>query len=90
MVDVADPYSPVVLSSLPLPGGAFWDAGGRYGPHNLAEPRPGTRRDTDRVFLTCFNAGLRVFDLADPTEPKEVAHFVPDPLLESVCLRPTM
>jgi hypothetical protein len=79
VVDVADPYSPVVLSSLPLPGGAFWDAGGRYGPHNLAEPRPGTRRDTDRVFLTCFNAGLRVFDLADPTEPKEVAHFVPDP-----------
>ena len=27
VVDVADPYSPVVLSSLPLPGGAFWDAG---------------------------------------------------------------
>jgi hypothetical protein len=80
VVDVADPYSPVVLSSLPLPGGDFWDRGGRYGPHNLAEPRPGTRKETDRVYLTCFNAGLRVYDLTDPSQPTEVAHYVPDPM----------
>lgn len=79
VIDVADPYSPRVLSSLPLPGGDYWDRGGRYGPHNLAEPRPGTLQDVDRVFLTCFNAGLRVYDLVDPQHPREVAAFVPGP-----------
>jgi hypothetical protein len=31
------------------------------------------------VFLTCFNAGLRVYDLVDPESPREVAAFVPGP-----------
>lgn len=79
VIDVSDPFSPLVLSSLPLPGDEYYDRGGRYGPHNLAEPRPGTRHDVDRVYLTCFNAGLRVYDLTDPSQPREVAAFVPGP-----------
>lgn len=78
VIDVAEPYSPRVLSTLPLPGGDFWDRGGRYGPHNLAEPRPGTACEVDRVYVTCFNAGVRVYDVSDPARPRETASFVPD------------
>lgn len=30
------------------------------------------------MFATWFNAGLRVYDLADPTRPEEIAHWIPD------------
>jgi hypothetical protein len=78
VLDVSDPYSPQLLSTLPLPGDDFFDHGGRFGPHNLAEHRPYTRVPDDLVYLTCFNAGLRVYDLLDPAAPKEVASFLPD------------
>ena len=32
----------------------------------------------DRVYLTYFNAGLRIYDLADPVRPFEIAHYIPD------------
>lgn len=31
------------------------------------------------MFITWFSGGLRVVDIADPTLPREVAHFVPEP-----------
>jgi hypothetical protein len=34
---------------------------------------------SDRVYLTYFNAGLRVYDLADPFRPREVPFYVPGP-----------
>ncbi len=77
--DVSDPYSPALLSTLPVPEGDFCDRGGRFGPHNLGEFRPGTGFGADEVYLTYFNAGLRVYDLRDPARPVEVAAFVPDP-----------
>jgi len=36
---------------------------------------PGTSRP-EFVAMTYFNAGLRVFDISDPTQPKETAWFV--------------
>jgi hypothetical protein len=30
------------------------------------------------VFATYFNAGLRVYDVADPDDPVEVAHWIPE------------
>lgn len=30
------------------------------------------------VFATYFSAGLRVYDLADPAQPEEVAHWIPE------------
>jgi hypothetical protein len=79
LLDVSDPYTPRLLSTLPIPEGDFWERGGRFGPHNAAEFRPHTRLETDRVYVTYFNAGLRVYDLTDPASPTEVAYFVPDP-----------
>jgi streptogramin lyase len=31
------------------------------------------------VFATYFSAGVRVYDLADPSDPVEVAHWIPEP-----------
>jgi hypothetical protein len=45
----------------------------------MHENRPGPAFRSDRlVFGTYFNGGLRVHDLSNPFQPKEVAHFVPD------------
>ena len=34
-------------------------------------------RDDNLVFLTYFNAGLRIVDIADARLPREVGYFVP-------------
>jgi hypothetical protein len=42
---------------------------------------PFTDHSDTRVYLTYFNAGLRIYDISDATQPKEVAWFVPpDPV----------
>lgn len=79
LVDISDPSRPTVLSVLPVPGGDFCERGGRFGPHNVHEPKPGTLIDGETVYLTYFNAGLRVYDVSDPTRPTEIAAWVPDP-----------
>jgi hypothetical protein len=78
IVDVSDPERPTVVSECPTPAGDFCEHGLRFGPHNLHENRPGTYRSDSLVFVTYFNAGLRVFDVADPRAPVEVAHWIPD------------
>jgi hypothetical protein len=40
------------------------------------------------VFATYQNAGVRVFDIRDPFQPREVAHFVPPPPEKMVDPRP--
>ena len=57
----------------------FCERGGRFGPHNQHQPqhqRELFQRD-DLIFLTYFNAGLRIVDIADPRLPREVGWFVP-------------
>ena len=50
-------------------------AGGRFGAHQFQE------RITDtRVCLAWFAGGLRVVDIADPTQPEEVGFFIPEPV----------
>jgi hypothetical protein len=66
------------VSELPTPEGDFCSRGGRFGPHNLHEMRPGSLIDPTTVYLTYFNAGLRVVDITDAARPHEVAYFVPD------------
>ena len=61
---------------LPAAAAAFDEL--RFGPHNLHENRAGSYRSERLVFVTYFNAGLRVYDLADPAAPSEVAHWQPE------------
>lgn len=77
VVDIADERNPKVLSMLPVPEGDFVDHGGRFGPHNLHENRPGSLIDQDHVYQCYFNGGLRAYDIKDPNSPKEVAHYIP-------------
>jgi len=79
LVDISDETRPRVVATFPVPAGDFCARGGRFGPHNVHEMRPGTLSDPNTVYLTYFNAGLRVVDVADPTQPTEIAWFIPDP-----------
>jgi hypothetical protein len=78
VVDVADDTTPEVLAICPVPEGDFCERGLRFGAHCLHENRPGSYRSAEVVFVTYFNAGLRVYDLADPRTPREIAHWIPD------------
>ena len=78
VLDVSDPASPRVVGACPVPEGDFCERGLRFGPHNLHENRAGSYRSERIVFVTYFNAGVRVFDLADPAAPVEVAYWVPE------------
>jgi hypothetical protein len=51
-------------------------APGRFGAHQFREKLDGTL-----VYLTWFAGGLRIVDVADPFRPKEVGHFIPEPVM---------
>ncbi|MEK6708987.1 MAG: hypothetical protein AABZ64_00245 [Nitrospinota bacterium] len=75
--DLSDERHPKVISELPQPQGDYVERGGRSGPHNAHENRPGSFISSERVYWTFFNAGLRVYDIRDAYHPKEIAHYVP-------------
>jgi hypothetical protein len=78
LIDVADPAAPAVTGALPEPAALDFRAmGGVFGPHNLHENRPGTWQSEDLIFATYQNAGVRVFDIKNQYQPKEIAAFVP-------------
>jgi hypothetical protein len=49
-------------------------AGARFGAHQFHERMAGTL-----VFAVWFSAGLRIVDVADPSAPREVGYFIPEP-----------
>jgi|DewCreStandDraft_3_1066083.scaffolds.fasta_scaffold00597_12 hypothetical protein len=78
IVDIREEENPIPIATCPVPEGEYCKAGGRFGPHNLHENYPGAAQFTDRIFVTYYNAGLRVFDLRNPYRPEEVAWFIPE------------
>jgi len=86
IVDNSDLAKPRLVSYLPRPEpaaasglGSFCDKEGRFGPHNTnTETHQQAVQEPDGLlYLTYFNAGLRIFDVADPRQPHEVAWFLP-------------
>jgi hypothetical protein len=86
-VDVSEEVNPRLMSLLPPPVAPasapyrnFSTRGGRFGPHNQHHPNDSdVLFDSDTVVvMTWFNAGLRIYDTADPYVPREVAWFLPD------------
>jgi len=85
-IDNSDPTKPRLISVFPPPRpppGAsykdFCDKGGRFGPHNTNQEQhlPDVEKQADLIYLTYFNAGLRIYDIKDPRLPKETGWFIP-------------
>jgi hypothetical protein len=89
VLDVRAPDNPVTIATLPTPKGEdFCNKGGKFGPHNLHENRPGSLQSEELIFATYHNAGVRVFDISIAHEPNEVGYFVPDAPEKVVDVRP--
>jgi hypothetical protein len=83
--DVSDPgniqpLSVYQVSELESP----WSraAPGRFGAHQFQEH---TKGGATLVYCAWFAGGLRIVDIADPTAPREVGHFVPEPAAGKAC-----
>lgn len=75
--DVRSPQNPVSVATLPTPSERdFCTPGENFGPHNLHENRPETFQSENLIFATYHNAGLRVFDIRNAYQPREVARYV--------------
>ena len=91
--------NPISISTFPLPNDRDYIAvGGHFGPHNIHENRPGSFQSSTLIFATYQNAGVRVYDIADPFRPKKSAPAcrrprrsspIPVPTGRSCCTRPT-
>jgi hypothetical protein len=57
----------------------FSERGGWQGPHNLnhLQHNSDVERQGDRLYLSYFNAGLRIFDVSHPRLPQEIGYFIP-------------
>ena len=91
MVDIKNPAEPTLVGLFPYPEvpeeypfDDFNDCGigapGPFGPHNIHEPmenKPYLDRNPNRVYCCYFHAGLRVYDVSNPYNVKEIAYFIP-------------
>jgi hypothetical protein len=91
IVDVSNEKKPSLVTIFPpyqIPKDASFKSyyekpggkGGAAGPHNWHSPQgqPDLEDKPDRLYHTCFNGGVRVYDINDPRLPNEIAYFVPD------------
>ena len=89
VIDVRAPENPVSIATLPTPDEEdFCAKGAKFGPHNMHENRPGSMVSEDLIFATYHNAGLRIYDVRDAFQPKQVGYFVPPPPETIVDQRP--
>lgn len=85
LIDNRNPANMQLLSLFPLPRPPrdapyknFCDKGGRFGPHNTNQEihLPDVEKPGNLIYLTYFNAGLRVFNIRDPRLPTETGWFM--------------
>ena len=79
MLDITNETKPFPVSVWQVPVGNFCDKGGRFGPHQSAETVNGSinRFENKIAWLAYFNAGIRVLDLSDPYQMKELGYYIP-------------
>ncbi len=82
--DISDEEKPEVVSQLPTPVpsskepyATYLERGERFGPHCINQNHVNHLRTVDKVYATYCNAGLRIFDISDASNPREKAFFVP-------------
>jgi hypothetical protein len=81
LMDMSIETNIVPISTGPMPDREeFSRRGDRYGAHNLHEnePRPTAWWSEDELVGSFFNAGVRVYDIRNPFEPRVIASLIPD------------
>lgn len=78
IVDIRQEANPIPVSTWFPDRDTYFHREGRFGAHNIIETIPGEGPWKDLVFLTYFNAGLRVVDVSDVLRPTEVGCYVPE------------
>lgn len=76
--DITVEATPMIISNWTAPekSGNFCQRGGRFGAHSSNESiAPVFYKKL--AMITYFNAGLRVLDVRNPYQPKEVGYFIP-------------
>ena len=78
MVDITDETKPFSVSNYYVPEkpGDFCTRGGRFGAHASHENMTPIYHQR-LVFISWFNAGVRVVDIRDPFTPREAAYYIP-------------
>jgi hypothetical protein len=74
--DITEERLPVPISTFQVPG---LDADGAPQPPMTGCHQPSERFAGTVVPFAWFAQGLRIVDFADPYQPKEIGHFLPDP-----------
>jgi hypothetical protein len=84
VVDVRNPASPRAIAELPVPQPPqdapyrdYCDKRGRFGPHNPPHLKAPGKADPNFTAYSFFNAGLQLYDIRDPTKPRNSGYFVP-------------
>lgn len=82
-VDISDETRPREITQLPPPVDveqACVGLKGRYGAHNvfMNPPVPTAAHLKHTVVAAMFAAGVRIYSIADPKTPVEIAYFVPE------------
>ncbi|MGH2356889.1 MAG: LVIVD repeat-containing protein [Candidatus Limnocylindria bacterium] len=72
---ISDPANPVHLSDFATPHSLTNNTSGFYSAHN-----PQIRGD--RLYLSWYSDGLRIVDISNPAQPREVAFYRPKPTLD--------
>ena len=82
-------HNPISIATMPVPSDKDYAAvGGHFGPHNVHENRPGSFVSSRLIFATYQNAGVRVYDISNQYQPKEVGALVPPAPIKLVDPRP--
>ncbi|HEU0248767.1 MAG TPA: hypothetical protein VFR38_16945 [Gaiellaceae bacterium] len=69
---IANPASPVHLSDVTTPHSLTNKTNGFYSVHNPVF-------NGDKLYLSWYSDGVRVFDISSPTAPREIAFYKPQP-----------
>ncbi|SFT47667.1 hypothetical protein [Mesorhizobium sp. YR577] len=79
-ISTFNPY-PIDPITMRPKDGSWCQQGARYGAHNTWQ----WMKADDPLYLTWFNAGVRIVDWSNPFEPKELGYYIPAGTKERFC-----